>query len=233
VFSSRNVQKMDDRPGGYSPSGGHGGIIGSTAPPVLTNVPNKQHTWNSEVNITSLPSTVTGVQRTNGTIRTVEVAIKDSEGNLLPAIPDVSITKFGEYMSDSMPNDGEPSEIIMEQVQRKLATEPLAGFVLEGTAPYGSVHESVMEGLRQAAIRGLPVVSVGRASSGGFTEENTANLLIEGGNLTSTKARLLLMASMMKFGSYPVPQNPDNPSEDELDAIRERVDQYQEIFHTH
>ena len=74
---------------------------------------------------------------------------------------------------------------------------------------------------------------VGRASSGGFTEESTGNSLIEGGNLTATKARLLLMASMMKFGSLPVPQDPDSPTDDELDAIREAVDQYQEIFHTH
>lgn len=233
VFASRNVQKKDDRPGGYSPAGGHGGIIGSTAPPVLTNVPNKRHTWDSEVNLSNLPSTVTGVQRTNGTLSTVEVAIKDATGNLLPAIPDVSITKAGEYMSDSMPNDGTPSEIIIEQVQTKLASEPLAGFVLEGTSPYGSLHESIMEGLRQASLRGLPVVSVGRASSGGFTEVSDGNLLIEGGNLPATKARMLLMASMMKIGSLPVPENPDSPQESELAAIRETVEEYQEIFNTH
>lgn len=234
IFASRNVQKRDDRPGGYAPSGGHGGILGSTAPTELTFIPNRNHTWNSEVNISNLPKTVTGVKRTSGgRITTSKVGIKDSSGNLLPAIPDVSITKAGEYMSESMPNDGKPDELIMEQVKTKLASEPLAGFVLEGGAPYGSLHESVMEGLRQAALRGIPTVRVGRASSGGFTDVNDSDLYIEGENLAATKARLLLMASMMKFGALPVPGSPKHPSEKELDAIREKIAEYQEVFDTH
>lgn len=234
IFASRNVQKRDDRPGGYAPTGGHGGIVGSTAPTSLTFVPNRNHTWNSEVNISRLPRSVTGVQqRGNGRIRTTEVAVKDSSGNLLPSIPDVSIVKAGEYMSESLPNDGEPSEQIMQQVDTKLDSEPLSGFVLEGGAPYGSVHESVMEGLRQAALRGIPTARVGRASSGGFTETNSSDLYIEGENLAATKARLLLMAAMLKLGALPVPNDPDNPSDDELDAIRSKLEEYQQVFDTH
>lgn len=237
IFTSRNVQKRDDRAGGYEATGGHGGgIVGSTSPPMLTSIPNKRHTWNSEVNLSNLPQTVTGVRASSpsaNNIETVEIGIKTSAGDLLPAIPDVSIVKPGEYESDSLPNDGNPDTIIMEKIQQKLTSEPLAGFVLEGTAPYGSVHESVMIALRQAALRGYPVVTVGRASSGGFTQVSAGNLLIEGGNLVATKARLLLMASLMKFGSLPLPQNPQNPTEQELEEIRTAVSQYQEIFLTH
>jgi L-asparaginase/Glu-tRNA(Gln) amidotransferase subunit D len=234
VFASRNIQKKDDRAGGYEASGGHGGIVGSTLPTELTFVPNRKHTWSSEVNVSRLPKQVTGVRQTSGgNLTTVDVGIKDSSGNLLPSVPEVSITKVGEYASDTMPNDGEPAEMIMEQINTKLNSEPLSGFVLEGTAPYGSVNESIMEGLTQAALHGIPVARVGRASSGGFTQVNSSDLYIEGENLSSTKARLLLMASIMKFGALPVPNDPDDPSESEMDDIRSKIEDYQQIFDTH
>jgi hypothetical protein len=58
-------------------------------------------------------------------------------------------------------------------------------------------------------------------------------LQINGGNLTATKARLLLMASMMKFGSLPVPNDPDHPTNDEKAAIIAKLKLYQEVFDTH
>jgi hypothetical protein len=57
--------------------------------------------------------------------------------------------------------------------------------------------------------------------------------MLGGGNLTATKARLLLMACLMKFGSLPVPVNPDGPTEAELKALEARMAQYQTIFDTH
>jgi hypothetical protein len=60
------------------------------------------------------------------------------------------------------------------------------------------------------------------------------NLLLTGGlNLTATKARLLLMACLMKFGSLPPAASPDHPTSVELAATRKRVAVYQAIFDTH
>jgi hypothetical protein len=44
---------------------------------------------------------------------------------------------------------------------------------------------------------------------------------------------MLLMASLMKFGALPVPADPENPTADELQAIRDKVAEYQQVFLTH
>jgi hypothetical protein len=51
------------------------------------------------------------------------------------------------------------------------------------------------------------------------------NLLLIGGlNLTATKARLLLMACLMKFGSLPPAADPDQPTPAEAARVREKCD---------
>ena len=62
---------------------------------------------------------------------------------------------------------------------------------------------------------------------------NANNLTIEGNNLIATKARLLLTAAIMKYGSLPPAADPLNPTEAEKDAIRKKIALYQEIFNTH
>ena len=79
----------------------------------------------------------------------------------------------------------------------------------------------------------MPVARVGRGNHAGFTPANPSDLFIEGSNLTATKARLLLMASLMKFGSLPLPQDRDHPTAGELDAIRAKVASYQAVFDSH
>ena len=50
IYSGREVQKGDAHPGGYTATGGYGGVLGSmTAGPFITNVPTRKHTWQSEV----------------------------------------------------------------------------------------------------------------------------------------------------------------------------------------
>jgi hypothetical protein len=44
---------------------------------------------------------------------------------------------------------------------------------------------------------------------------------------------MLLMACLMKFGSLPAANDPDNPTRDELNAIRKAVAAYQAVFDTH
>ena len=79
IFTARDVQKGDDRPGGYVATGGHGGIIGGINPIALTFLPTKRHTHRSEVNLTKLPANVTGVGREGE----IDVTVKNNQGALL------------------------------------------------------------------------------------------------------------------------------------------------------
>jgi hypothetical protein len=56
---------------------------------------------------------------------------------------------------------------------------------------------------------------------------------IAASNLTASKARFLLMACLLKFGSLPAARDPDKPTGAELDAIRKAVKAYQALFDTH
>jgi hypothetical protein len=58
-------------------------------------------------------------------------------------------------------------------------------------------------------------------------------LFIAGSNLTASKARIVLMASLLKLGSLPTPRDPDAPTEHEMELIRAKVCAYQEIFDQH
>jgi hypothetical protein len=107
----------------------------------------------------------------------------------------------------------------------------LAGFVGEGLAPYGNLDHQADAALHRAVLCGLPVVKVGRGNADGFTPP--ADLFIGGGNLTATKARLLLMACLLALGSLPPASDPDHPTPSELDASRAAVARYQAIFDTH
>jgi L-asparaginase len=57
--------------------------------------------------------------------------------------------------------------------------------------------------------------------------------MIEGSNLTSTKARLLLMACIMKFGLLPPAADPAKPTDAETAAIKEKIKLFQAVFNTH
>src|SRR5207244_5857018 len=109
IFTAREVQKADARPGGYVATGGHGGIVGSMGqpgPPVLTFRPAKLHTYTSDVRLSQLPETVEGVQRAGGRITRVSVRIKDPRGALLAAaIPKVTFVKHARYLPDDSSGD--------------------------------------------------------------------------------------------------------------------------------
>jgi hypothetical protein len=83
----------------------------------------------------------------------------------------------------------------------------------------------------RAVHSGMPVVRVGRGNNAGFTP--LRDRFIGGGNLTATKARLLLMACLMKFGSLSPAADPDSPTEAEVEAIRSKVSAYQAVFDSH
>jgi hypothetical protein len=94
--------------------------------------------------------------------------------------------------------------------------------------------DSVAAALRRIALCGMPVVRVGRGNAEGFAPPPTPReLAIAGSNLTATKARLLLMACLMRFGSLPPARDPDHPTDEEIAAIRAKLADYQAIFDTH
>jgi hypothetical protein len=238
MFTARDVQKSDARPGGYVATGGHGGIVGSIGepgPPVLTFKPVTCHTWRSAVRVTQLPTSVLGARRVAGGIELSPVRIKDERGELLlTAIPAVTIVKTARYLPDRPGRDPSDEVDILARMEKNLRDAPLAGFVAEGTAPFASMTDSVKAALNRAALSGMPVVRVGRGNAGGFTPPPTPReLAIAGSNLTATKARLLLMACLMKFGSPPPARDAEHPSEDEIAAVRAKLAEYQAVFDTH
>ena len=236
IFASREVQKGEARPGGYVATGGHGGLLGAVRhgmPPILTYLPGAKHTYLSDVNRTRLPDSVTGYLKSGDGMAPIEVGVKDSDGRLLEtAIPKVNILKEGNYTPESVDAGPEREVDILALMNDNFTHSPLAGFVIEGQAPYGTMTNSVRNALAvKASYCGMPVVRVGRGNNEGFAAQ--AGVHIGGGNLTSTKARLLLLACLMKFGGLPPATDPDNPTAAETAAILERVALYQAVFDTH
>lgn len=237
IFTGRDVQKADARPGGYVATGGRGGVIGSMGRspggPVLTFIPGRRHTYKSAVNLRRLPASVMGVQCVNGVATQVPAPIKDADGWLLPtALPQVRFVKSARYLPSSPDTSGDGEVEIQARIEKNLAEEPLAGFVAEGTAN-GNLVRTLDTALRQAVFSGMPVVRVGRGNAECILPRSRDGLTIGGSNLTANKARILLMASLMKLGSLPPAADPKNPTPEETAAGKAKVAEYQAIFDTH
>ncbi len=237
IFTSREAQKADARPGGYTATGGHGGIVGSMAypgPPVLTFRPVKRHTHTSAVNLSRLPVSVTGTRRIDGRITGVTVHVKDEQGALLAtAIPNVTLVKHARYLPEETSDDPAAEVDILARIEKNLHDAPLAGFVAEGSAPFGSMTNSVDAALKRALLSGMPVVKVGRGNAEGLVHRSRVPLFIAGSNLTATKARLLLMACLLRFGSLSPAADPANPTPVELETIQAELAEYRSVFETH
>lgn len=234
-FAAREVYKSDARPGNYRATGGHGGIIGQTSHTgaiALTYLPAYKHTHLSELRTTVLPATASAVSRIGGQLRPVEVTIKDADGRITEdAIPSVSIVKEGGYFDEEW-GGGEDHPVLAAVIEQKLTIGRLGGIVTEGLVPYGRLPSRASEALLQRAVfSGIPVVRVGRGTPEGFADATA--LAIAGSNLTSIKARLLLMAALMKLGALPIAHDPAHPTPEERSATIAAVARYQEIFDTH
>jgi L-asparaginase/Glu-tRNA(Gln) amidotransferase subunit D len=235
IYAARDVTKMAARPGGYISSSGQSGVLGTFGHdgPVLYYAPMSRHTYRSEVKVTLMPSEVDGVTMTERGIATVRVAIKNAAGELLEsAVPEVSIVKSGNYIADDLDPDVAREVDLVALIEHRLASAPLAGFVIEGLSPYGAIPSVARNRLMQrATYSGMPVVCVGRGNPQEAVPEGGP--YIAGSNLTSTKARLLLMACLMRFGALPAADDPDNPTAEEKAASARKVKEYQGVFHTH
>ena len=237
IFTSRDVQKADARPGGYVATGGHGGIIGRMGhpgAPQFSFKTVKRHTHNSAVNLTRLPRDVQGSRVQGSTVGTIAVAIKDADGSLLStAIPKVTIVKHARYLPEDTSGDARSEVDILARIEKNLRDAPLAGFIAEGSAPFGAMSNSVDAALKRATFSGMPVVKVGRGNAGGFVDPTRDPLAIPGSNLTATKARLLLMACLMKLGCLPPAADPADPTSGETEATKAKLKEYQAIFDSH
>lgn len=237
IFAARDGQKADARPGGYVATGGHGGIIGTIgAPgaPMLTYWPAKAHTHRSEVNLNRIPHKTSGVARIDGKATMTQVQIKDDDGDLLAsAIPKVTFAKFGRYGMDDASDDPDTEVEILSRIERNLERFPLSGFVLEGNAPFGRSDEAQMAALRIAIAHGMPVVQVGRGNAEGMVPTNPASPFVAGSNLTANKARLLLMACLLRFGCPPPASDPRHVTESEWLAIRGHLTDFLRVFSSH
>ena len=235
IFAARELKKGDARPGGYKATGGHGGVLGAIGPPVtLWYAPTYKRGATSDVRMDLWPD---AHETEDGAI-----PIKDADGALLPtAIPYVHVVKSGAYMSVDPFGDPDAEVDIIARIDKGVAdrrsadpTLPkLHGFVMEGLNPYGAGTDSQMSALRLAAYHGMPTVTVGRADPGGRVPQRPGDVFVQGSNLDANKARLLLMASLLKLGPLPVAKDPRNPTAGERRATLTKLKEYQAIFETH
>ena len=242
IYAAREFKKADDRPGNYKATGGHGGILGTVGPPVtIWYKPAYRHTASSEVNLSRLPEWLEFPEYAVGSA-TVRVAVKDDTGALLEqAIPRVHIVKYGAYMDEDETANPDNEVDIMARIAKALAdqgdSDPqsprLHGFVLEGSSPYGLGGMAQHRALEVATFSGMPVARVGRADPGGRVPSGWDDLTIAGSNLDTNKARLLLMAAMLKHGRLPKARDPRNPTKEERNATVAAVARFQEIFENH
>ena len=242
IYAAREFKKADDRPGNYKATGGHGGILGTVGPPVtIWYKPAYRHTASSDVNLSRLPAVLEFPDFADDSAL-VRVAVKDDDGTLREeAIPRVHIVKYGAYMDEDETANPENEVDVMARIAKGLSDQASAdpqaprlhGFVLEGSSPYGLASMSQHRALEVATFSGMPVVRVGRADPGGRVPSGWDDLTIAGSNLDCNKARLLLMAAMLKLGRLPKARDPRKPTKAERQATVARVAQFQEIFENH
>lgn len=236
LYSARDIQKGDARPGGYVTTGGLGGIVGAVgdlSSPVINYRPMKNHTYMSSVRTGVLPRHVTGRQQVGESIEPIEVGVVDEQSALLQdCMPTVNIVKYASYSGDGS-DELESETDIVARINQNLREAPLAGFVIEGVTPFATMNRPVQSALRRATYSGMPVVRVGRGNAEGIVPRIDEDEFILGNNLTATKARLLLMASLLKLGSLPVVKNSEGPTREERDAMRASLAAYQAIFDSH
>jgi L-asparaginase len=234
IYASREVAKGDARPGGYVATGGDGGLVGNmVGAPVISYVPNRKHTHTSDVRVTQLPASVNGVKRVDGRLVSVPVTIKNAAGELVPgAIPNVTLVKGARWSALDNSDNPEGEVDILARLEADLKNEPLSGMIAEGTHG-GSFVRGADAALKLVVLHGIPVVKVNRGGTTGYIRPSEDNLMIEGANLTAPKARLLLMACLMKFGTLPPAADPAKPTDAETKAIKEKLKLFQAVFNTH
>lgn len=164
----------------------------------------------------------------------MEVPVKDGDGRrLASAIPQVTLSKCARYAMDDYSDDQLKRWRSPRGWPRNLERFPLAGLVLEGNSPFGRSDESMTAALRAAVFSGMPVVCGGRGNAEGMVPATPGSVLLAGSNLTATKARMLLMACLLRFGATPPAADPLRPTVQEKEAVIAHLSDFQQLFDTH
>jgi L-asparaginase/archaeal Glu-tRNAGln amidotransferase subunit D len=132
------------------------------------------------------------------------------------------------YTEDDYFSDPEQEVDVKALIAYMQEKAPLARFVHERLNPYGKPASTSKA---RAAFSGFPVVMCGRGNREGFAYGGGP--FIAGSNLTSVKARILLMLCLMKFGMLPPAADPDRPTDAEGQAVMAKLADYQAVFNTH
>lgn len=243
IYAAREFKKHDARPGGFDAVGGQGGILGTVKSTVhIQYRPSYRHTSTSAVNLTALPEQNAFVDR-HGDADETELAVTEDRNVLGSAVPRVTIVKQASYSQLDRSENPDEAVGIMARVEQardeRRSDNPkmpsLHGIVFEGTSSYGQGNRTELAAMSVVAHSGIPVVRVGRSDPGGFiVPDHGGNYpTVEGGNLDANKARLLLMASLLKLGRLPRAADPHDPSDAETDAVMDKLADFQEIFDSH
>jgi hypothetical protein len=135
----------------------------------------------------------------------------------------VTVLADGGYSGMAYGHDTAPESDLIASIEHKLSLGLLTGFVIQGLVPYGRTPSHTRNKLMlKAAFSGM---IAGRGAPMGFADPS--DYQIAAANLTANKARFLLMACLLRFGSLPAARDPDKPTSAELDAIRKAVAAYQ------
>ncbi len=235
ITAAREAIKIAPRPGGFDTLGGLGGVIGTTAGPKLTFLPLNRHGRTSEVRISAIPRIVSGLRRTSeGRIEHVQVEVKDAAGHLRgEAIPAVELLDFNSWMTSNPPGARDPVDSrVQSMIARCLDEAPLCGLV--GEAPTsGHFDRNDALAIDRVAFSGFVVVKVSRGTPASILGEVEENFAIEGSNLNASKARVLLMACLLRFGCPPPAADPAHPTDAEKAAVRSHLARIQAVFNTH
>lgn len=223
VFSGRDVVKLAARPGGYD-AGLYGPLatIDAIERLGLHHLPTRRTLARSEVNVSALPRRVRGLRGD------VEVTVGDRPRLVESVRVAVDIVKYGRYELSATVDPGG----IERRVEQLAQVAHLGGFVLEGLAQNGWATIEIESALRVAHFTGMPVVWTGRGQPRGPGGLPPAPFISAAG-LPAQKARILLMAALLRFGAAPGAADPLHPTDAERAAIAEHTSVIQRVFDSH
>lgn len=235
VYPARDVTKVAARPGGFEVTGGYGGPLGGVNSADrfnLTFVPSRRSTRHSQVNLSRLPESTSGVTASDGRLQNIPVPVTSGRRLLDSSMPNVVIVKTGRYAHGAEVGCEPADPGVAAWLQHNLTHHPLSGFVVEGLAGNGSIDRQTETLLARAVYSGLPVVWC----AGGGPGDTVAHVnapFVGGSNLAAAKARLLLMAALLREGALPPASDPQHPTADEVAATERRVVALQRSFDDH
>ena len=145
----------------------------------------------------------------------------------------MTIVKDGSYYADGFRRTSPTARSICSRcIADKLGLGPLAGFVVEGLSPYGTMTSIARRKLMMRAVySGMPVVRVGRGNTEGFAPR--ADRLHRRTQSDRNQGAAVVDGVSDAVRRLPPAADPDHPTETEKDAIRKNLIDYQRVFDTH